>query len=421
MIDDVTWILCCFKLKGTWSWRGTPGLSERCYIQTLLLFPDKHTWLSTVPSLRTSTEPNSQPMAELQTKAEPASVPAPAAVEPQPPPAETPSLDAADKKAVVAAAPAPAAETKALAVVEKESESEFLFFRWSKFHTFACSESWVVVKIQLLQLHDEKEMESWRNVNSFFNRMTWSVRWFNQCCCLSFSFWLYAYSFSFSSISFWNWFALLAQFLFIHAQVSLPYCFVLRFGADLPWEWLSVVMKSEAFCDWLCLVLVSTTTVQLNVVFVIVLDFFLVYEKTLVNGKWKEIELKRYGSWFVLILICVMFLWCCDLVFSLIKYLLYGINLVFSFHCFLWENLSVCIGKIQEKVFILYVNYKNNFPHLFDYSVHGSPYQLSSRVAFQWLYDMSMLLLFFHVSSFSGNLTFLFAFKVGSTHFLCLV
>jgi len=61
-------------------------------------------------------------MAELQTKAEPASVPAP--VESQ-----APSLDAANKKP-----PAPeAAETKALVVVEKEkekeSESEFLFFR----------------------------------------------------------------------------------------------------------------------------------------------------------------------------------------------------------------------------------------------------------------------------------------------------
>lgn len=70
-------------------------------------------------------------MAELQTKAEPASVPAPAAVEPQPPLAEAPKLDAADKKAVAAEAPAPPAETKALVVVEKEkdSESEFLFFR----------------------------------------------------------------------------------------------------------------------------------------------------------------------------------------------------------------------------------------------------------------------------------------------------
>ena len=93
-------------------------------------------------------------MAELQTKAEPASVPAPATVEPQ----LAEALDSASKKAT-AAVPAPvAAETKALAVVEKEkeSESEFLFFRWSKFQTFAFSESWVVVKIQLLPLHDEK-------------------------------------------------------------------------------------------------------------------------------------------------------------------------------------------------------------------------------------------------------------------------
>jgi len=66
-------------------------------------------------------------MAELQTKAEPASVPAPATVEPQ----LAEALDSASKKAT-AAVPAPvAAETKALAVVEKEkeSESEFLFFR----------------------------------------------------------------------------------------------------------------------------------------------------------------------------------------------------------------------------------------------------------------------------------------------------
>ncbi|RDY13135.1 hypothetical protein CR513_01993 [Mucuna pruriens] len=65
-------------------------------------------------------------MAELQTKAEAGSVPVLAPVEPEPPLAEAPPLDAVDKKAVAAPppAPAPAEETKALAVVENEKIPE---------------------------------------------------------------------------------------------------------------------------------------------------------------------------------------------------------------------------------------------------------------------------------------------------------
>lgn len=59
-------------------------------------------------------------MAELPTKQETSSVPAPA--QPEPPLAEAPPLDVVDKKAVAPPPPAAAEESKALVLVENESE-----------------------------------------------------------------------------------------------------------------------------------------------------------------------------------------------------------------------------------------------------------------------------------------------------------